>query len=496
MSISKTFSRNNDALLPWCITTILGTLIYWVVVTDGTLNLTGWERFGLAYNSYLINLLNGSLAVDPETIRREGFYDGETAYMYFGVLPALLRLPFLPFVDFETTYLARLIVFLCSAATASLCHAIAINFIRRVDSTLDPKMRTIWYWVTGLLCWGNSATVILISSASVYHEPLAVGLFLAILYLFVVLRYWQDSSQSNLTVLATLALIAGISVHARPTVAIGLYLATCALAISLWIARNHWRPNLKVATKDALLIGTAPALILISFGALLLAMNYARWGDPFVMAPLDRYGVVLQVEGISPRIEAMIEEGRFNLLRIPANLAGHLLGGMPAWHEALISLFNVGVVRLEQPTIGIVMLFVPLIFMAIHGVGRLRAFWKTEKAAAVPLLLVGAAYCVTAFLIFAYATVTYRYKVEIWPLLFFLSLFGLVGILQISAGPNAKRHNRYHRFIVFCSIISIYFLFNAYFSYQSSGLYAGEGSNALVQNDFLRSILLIEIDAP
>jgi hypothetical protein len=291
-------------------------------------------------------------------------------------------------------------------------------------------------------------------------------------------------------------LIAGVSVHARPTVAIGLYIATCALAVSLWIARNRWRPNFKVATKNALLIGTAPALILISFGALLLVMNYARWDDPFVMAPLDRYGVVLQVEGISPRIEAMIEEGRFNLLRVPANFVVHLLGGEPAWHESLIKLFNVGVVRLEQPTIGIVMIFVPLLFMAIHGVGRLHAFWKSEKVAAVPLLLVGAAYCVTAFLIFAYATVTYRYKVEIWPLLFFLSLFGLAGILQSSAGPNAKRYSQYHKFIIFCSIISIYFLFNAYFSYQSSDTFAGEGSNVLVQNDFLKSILIINFDWP
>jgi hypothetical protein len=492
MAISSTLSRNNDAVLPWCVTTIVGTLSYWVLVTNGTLDFTGWERFGLAYNSYLVNLLDGRLSVDPETIRLEGFYDGETAYMYFGVLPALLRLPFLPFVDFDTTYLARMIVFIFSAATAGLCHAISIIFIRRSTDVFDLELRSSWYWVTGLLCWGSSATVILISSASVYHEPLAVGLFLAILYLFVVMRFWRGRNQSNQLVLMTLALIAGLSVHARPTIAIGLYLATVGLAFTLWMARCRGQSSFKVVMTNALLIGTPPALILLFFGVLLLWMNFARWGDPFVMAPLDHYGVVLQVEGVSPRIEAMIEDGRFNLLRIPANLLAHLLGGYQSWHETLTDFFNLGVVRLEQPTIGIVMLFVPFLFLAVRGVGCLRRFWVIDDATALPLFLVGAAYVVTTSLILAYATVTYRYKVEIWPLLFFLSLFGLVDIVQSKSRTKTKQDIIY---IILCSLVSMYFLLNAYFSCQSSELFAGQGSKVLVRNEFFRSILIVNFDA-
>src|SRR5205809_684359 len=55
---------------------------------------------GLTFNSMLLHLLDGSFDVDPETIGDEGVLRGGRVYAYFGIVPALLRLPLLAFAGF------------------------------------------------------------------------------------------------------------------------------------------------------------------------------------------------------------------------------------------------------------------------------------------------------------------------------------------------------------------------------------------------------------
>ena len=56
--------------------------------------------YGLTFNSMLLHLLQGRFDVDPQTIGDEGSLRNGLVYTYFGVLPALLRLPFLRSADF------------------------------------------------------------------------------------------------------------------------------------------------------------------------------------------------------------------------------------------------------------------------------------------------------------------------------------------------------------------------------------------------------------
>ena len=51
---------------------------------------------GLTFNSMLLHMLNGSFDVDPETIGIDGVVRNGLTYTYFGIVPALLRLPLLP----------------------------------------------------------------------------------------------------------------------------------------------------------------------------------------------------------------------------------------------------------------------------------------------------------------------------------------------------------------------------------------------------------------
>src|SRR5690242_15449042 len=65
-------------------------------------NLFGSD-LGLTFNSMLLHLLHGEFNVDPNAIGLEGFIRDGKVYAYFGILPALLRLPLLPFLDLTTT---------------------------------------------------------------------------------------------------------------------------------------------------------------------------------------------------------------------------------------------------------------------------------------------------------------------------------------------------------------------------------------------------------
>ncbi len=59
--------------------------------------------FGLTYNSMLEHMLHGAFDVDPKIVGNEGFIYGGRTYAYFGILPALLRLPLALFHRLGTT---------------------------------------------------------------------------------------------------------------------------------------------------------------------------------------------------------------------------------------------------------------------------------------------------------------------------------------------------------------------------------------------------------
>src|ERR1700678_4558504 len=81
-------------------------LYYWALLTDGAFFAAEPVRYGLTFNSMIDYLAHGRFDVDPSIILHEGFLRDGRTYSYFGVTPALLRLPllFLPqFRDIDFT---------------------------------------------------------------------------------------------------------------------------------------------------------------------------------------------------------------------------------------------------------------------------------------------------------------------------------------------------------------------------------------------------------
>jgi hypothetical protein len=92
---------------------------------------------GSGLDNMLVHLLHGEVTVDREAIDFEAFtHDGKT-YAYFGVFPALLRLPALPFVDVAQVPLARL-----SCLTAVVFYvAVELRMLVIVHRSAPPQNR-------------------------------------------------------------------------------------------------------------------------------------------------------------------------------------------------------------------------------------------------------------------------------------------------------------------------------------------------------------------
>src|SRR5258707_14305498 len=92
-------SRNRRCAIGVVAVTVLFDLF---LVTDGTFNL--FNPFGpyFVYNSMALHMLAVRFDVDPASIGPQAYIHGGRPYAYFGIFPALLRLPLVPFLDLTT----------------------------------------------------------------------------------------------------------------------------------------------------------------------------------------------------------------------------------------------------------------------------------------------------------------------------------------------------------------------------------------------------------
>src|SRR5262249_38307953 len=112
---------------------------YSILISVGSSGLFDQLPHGLTFNSMLLHLLRGAFDVDPQAIGDEGIIHNGVTYAYFGILPALLRLFFLPMANFSTTDFSRLS---CLAATCimTLFKLLSVFTVWRSSSTRQSSL--------------------------------------------------------------------------------------------------------------------------------------------------------------------------------------------------------------------------------------------------------------------------------------------------------------------------------------------------------------------
>ncbi|WP_108895313.1 hypothetical protein [Palleronia abyssalis] len=368
------------------------------------------------YDQVWLALREGRLDLPARVVRLEGHYtpDG-TAHFYHGLAPLMTRALLAPVMAIGQVSLAPFSIWLWAVIGSTLYHA---AFLQVVPLAV-PRARAI----VSLLTWFGGPGILLAGSHAFYHEPIGQAYALGGGFVLIWARAVRAGRMSGAALMG-LAALAAACVHARPSLAVAFY-AGVVLAAG-WALRAGGSRRL------------APPLVAISIlgvgGGGYLALNEARFGavsathGSFEKSDIQ-YGTVFwgleDEDDLRPR--AFIDHGRLHAGRIvpnalvyaalppaqmiDANISAQLL-------HASYTLPRTGFTRIEAPVAGLLFLWTGWIVAASAGIAGLR------HAAPGQRMLAGAT-GIGAILILAYATITLRYLLDLWPFLAALALIGL-----------------------------------------------------------------------
>lgn len=270
------------------------------LVTTGDFAFNYPESFGVFYEFQASSLLQGRLDVPYSSLPDETFVFQGRHYGYFGITPALLRLPFVIF-DLGFGHLSRTFMLLyyvvCLVSGAALLRT-ATQLAR------GPGARPAsWTTVLLTLNLGLGSTLFFLGSrAYIYHEANLCGAACALVACACALRHLLEPRGRWWLG----ALTAGIlAVHARPSV--GLFALTflgCVAVALLWRERRISHVTL----------GAACALGVLSFNGLSYLKFRNFEGIPF------RYYIQFDAARL-----ANIRGSNFHLTNLPFNTYTYIL---------------------------------------------------------------------------------------------------------------------------------------------------------------------------
>jgi hypothetical protein len=285
------------------------------LITNFSFELIGPEKLGLVFNDMASRLLHLDWTIDPDLISFEAFVRDGRTYTYFGIFPALLRMPAIVF-GWGAYPLARLS---CLLALWTVTFATLRMTQFALGSTLrTPAARRLA--AAALLGSSFSGPVIyVLASASIYHEAIFwAGAFTAI-FNAVAVRGLSTGRLLSTKILTLLALVAGCALLTRLTAGIVLY---GGLALLL-----AW-PTVSAFAQDGPRSGThkfltalrqaPPALVIMAaFCAAQAIVNYGRWGSPYIGFPLQYYRQAILDPRRDERLASFARHGALDFVRIP-----------------------------------------------------------------------------------------------------------------------------------------------------------------------------------
>lgn len=378
---------------------------------------------GLTFNSMLEHLLRGRFDVAPEIVGPEGFLRNGFTYVYFGIFPALLRLPLL-FVpnglNIDVT-LPSCVLATCSAATIKLLTLRQVA--RSTHGTAD--------WVVALF-----ALVIVLSGAQitflrpvVYQEVCLWAGAWAAVFVYISVRCVVHDHFDRKS-LCLMAVAAGLSLLTRVSVAVGLYAALTFLVIVLAIqslGKLHSNPQRWRYT--ALVRDLLPTLlVLLMFSGIAGIINLYRWGNPLVFG--------------DPSLR-ILSDRLFNILRIPFGLVYYFV---PVWilrrsDGSLI--FEEHQRRLletvELPPSSFLLTDAFLVLLAAYACWILITNRYVPSSDRLKLSAIGVGLGVPWLLMLTFRYMSIRYRIEFYPLLEFGAFVAVALAARIKLMPSTTR---------------------------------------------------------
>ncbi|MDG2002486.1 MAG: hypothetical protein P8J20_04070 [Novosphingobium sp.] len=392
------------------------------------------------YDLHFVALLEGRFDLPLRELRLEGHYapDG-TGYLYHGLGPLITRLPFALFVEFPTGWLTPISIWFWAMVGNICCHR-AFLLALAASPVECEKTRDSARMVIAVVIWMSGPAWLLASNGAIFSEPVAMAYALGSGIVLLLARC-AFAGADMAKALVPLAIFAGLTVHARPHLAVGYYAGVCMIA-----AFVVWRGSARVRIRA----GAAMAILGLC-GVLLLVSNMARFNAPGAMhGSFDgsevQYGwVYLGGETAdSDRAKGFSRYGQFNARRILPSAMVYTtmpppIGPIKQLSEGMETAFHkwdpaTSFVRLEDPQVGTLLLWPVIMLLMVLGLAQ-RSLWRMPQAAGMFAVGAGSA------LLLSYGTITLRYHVDLWLLFLLPALFGVAPMLRFFAGPKHRLKN-------------------------------------------------------
>jgi hypothetical protein len=421
---------HDDRKLQW-------VLLAFMLLCYGALLLVGWgysartTSLRLTFNTMLDHLMHGQFDADPQIVgNEEGFLRNGRVYAYFGIFPALLRIPLwiVGRMDIDLTLWSVL----AAACIAGMAKVRAVLLLRRHAVQNSPAASAVGLMLIYVLLGGCGISEL---NASVYEEVILWAGAFATVFVYLALKGIVNQNFDT-RILCGMAICAGLALNTRVSGGIGLILAFVLLLIALaaFPSAGQIKASVPTCSASRLFLGTLaarrtllPAGILAALMAVSGTVNYFRWGNPFTFANWDLY---LATRDWPTFLDRMHMYGSFNPVRVPFNFGYYFF---PVWalHAAdgpqmLDSPWTRTMIGIELPPSSFLLTdMLAFCFIALMAIALwkrcsrripVQGFWAAAVAAG---LLAPCALMLTAI------WAAYRYRTEFYPEIEFLAFLGL-----------------------------------------------------------------------
>lgn len=418
------FRVNRKFLLSFFIFLYVGSVLFWhhfpIRIKENHLFLT--------FNSMMEHLLHGNFDVDPAVVGKEGFLRSGRVYAYWGIFPALLRLPIIFLPNGLHLDVTRL-----SCATAAilifLINIRSVDFVTSCSKTDKPWLKNLLFLAVGL-----SGVQVCFLRPSLYQEVCLWALVFGMMFIHWALRACLDAKEAP-KALVWMSLASVGALLTRVSMGIGTYGAESLLGILvLWRCfSNSSEVSKKMMLRQLCLCGVAVALLV--GGVLVTAgINFERWGNPLTFAD---YNLYLFNEVYPDILVRTHQYGLFNVRRIPLGIVYFFF---PLWvfHKGAHLFFQDKFAQLidaaELPpssfflTDGFFLFLGGVFIYSVFRSVRNRQSWQI----ALPTLSVAMGLFIPALLMLMAISMNYRYRAEFYPLILFLAFMGATRVQEFS----------------------------------------------------------------
>ena len=411
---------------------IAGVLAVWyaALATQFDFRLLTGQPTAMVFNAMLASLLDGRFDVAPDPIGLEGFLRDGHVYAYFGILPALLRLPLLLVPDGLAINVNRLSVVIAAVfALYWQLRAIGAVYVAVAGNRIAERL--LLCLAVGAMLGGPNVQFL---NPSVYIE--AIGWAGAFAAMFVACAAIGLTSPTgfNSTLFNRMALAAGLALITRVSTGVGLYAALGLLMLwHSWPGRMAPVAWLRAMLAPRMLVALA---ILVAFLAATLGVNWARWGNPFTVMDVRLHIMNIRYP---ERMARVVATGEFNVGRLWFGLMYYFA---PIWFlyppggNLLFADYAQRLVETELPP-GSFLLSDPLLL--ILGAMFLAQAWRRRRECAATLAL-AAGLLLPILLMLTMIFMNFRYRPEFYP---FLTLIALAGVLALARHGGGERLARW-----------------------------------------------------